>query len=222
VTDPAAFAATRGYRPFDADNHYYEALDASPATSTPATPRVFEWAKIGKRSLPGARRHGLPRREERHLRPGGAPRRAGRLLPGQPQRRRSARAAAPPRAHPPRVPRPRRPPGRDGRAGHRAVLDVPHARHDLRGAPQARPRSRDAHVHRLQPLARRGLGLRLPGPDLRRAVRHAGRRRLGVRRAGVGARARRPHHRHPPGRRHHRRRAEARPATRCSTRSGPG
>jgi predicted TIM-barrel fold metal-dependent hydrolase len=53
VTDPTAFAAARGYRPFDADNHYYEALDAFTRHLDPRHgPRVFEWAQIGKRSYP--------------------------------------------------------------------------------------------------------------------------------------------------------------------------
>src|SRR3954449_8226066 len=42
-----------GYRPFDADNHYYEALDAFTRHLDPRhATRVFEWAKIGKRSYP--------------------------------------------------------------------------------------------------------------------------------------------------------------------------
>jgi predicted TIM-barrel fold metal-dependent hydrolase len=39
-----------GYRPFDADNHYYEALDAFTRHLDPALgPRVIEWAEIGGR-----------------------------------------------------------------------------------------------------------------------------------------------------------------------------
>ncbi len=53
MTDPAAFAASRGYRPFDADNHYYEALDCVTRHLDPRhATRVFEWATIGKRSYP--------------------------------------------------------------------------------------------------------------------------------------------------------------------------
>lgn len=53
MTDPAEFAASRGYRPFDADNHYYEAVDCITRHLDPAhASRVFEWAKIGKRSYP--------------------------------------------------------------------------------------------------------------------------------------------------------------------------
>jgi predicted TIM-barrel fold metal-dependent hydrolase len=44
---------TLGFRPFDADNHYYEALDAFTRHLDPRhATRVFEWAKIGKRSYP--------------------------------------------------------------------------------------------------------------------------------------------------------------------------
>ena len=53
MTDPTEFAATRGYRPFDADNHYYEAVDCITRHLDPAhATRVFEWAQIGKRSYP--------------------------------------------------------------------------------------------------------------------------------------------------------------------------
>ncbi len=45
---------------------------------------------------------------------------------------------------------------------------------------QARPRSRLRHLHRVQPLAARGLGLRPRGPDLQRPLPLVGRRRLGV------------------------------------------
>ena len=44
---------TLGYRPFDADNHYYEALDAFSRHLDPRhASRVFEWAQIGRRSYP--------------------------------------------------------------------------------------------------------------------------------------------------------------------------
>jgi predicted TIM-barrel fold metal-dependent hydrolase len=49
MSDPAPL----GFRPFDADNHYYEALDAFSRHLDPRhATRVFEWAKIGKRSYP--------------------------------------------------------------------------------------------------------------------------------------------------------------------------
>ncbi len=53
MTDPTEFAATRSYRPFDADNHYYEAVDCITRHLDPMhASRVFEWATIGKRSYP--------------------------------------------------------------------------------------------------------------------------------------------------------------------------
>lgn len=48
-----AFAGAHGYRPFDADNHYYEALDAFSRHLDPRhATRVFEWAQIGRRTYP--------------------------------------------------------------------------------------------------------------------------------------------------------------------------
>ena len=70
--------------------------------------------------------------------------------------------------------------------GARQGLALPDPRHDLRAAPQARPRGRRDHVPRVQPLVGGGLGLRLRGPHLRVAV-HLARR---PRRRGRGARAR--------------------------------
>ena len=53
MTDPQAFAATRGYRPFDADNHYYEALDCVTRHLDPRhAARVFQWAQIDGRTYP--------------------------------------------------------------------------------------------------------------------------------------------------------------------------
>jgi predicted TIM-barrel fold metal-dependent hydrolase len=53
MTDPSDFATTRGYRPFDADNHYYEATDCITRHLDPRhASRVFEWATIAKRQYP--------------------------------------------------------------------------------------------------------------------------------------------------------------------------
>ena len=50
MTDAAATVANLGYRPFDADNHYYEGLDAFSRHLDPRhARRVFEWAKVDKR-----------------------------------------------------------------------------------------------------------------------------------------------------------------------------
>lgn len=51
--DGAAVAEALGYRPFDADNHYYEALDAFSRHLDPAlATRVFQWATIDGRTYP--------------------------------------------------------------------------------------------------------------------------------------------------------------------------
>jgi predicted TIM-barrel fold metal-dependent hydrolase len=57
MSDPTAsntaFEGAHGYRPFDADNHYYEALDAFSRHLDPRhATRVFEWAQIGRRTYP--------------------------------------------------------------------------------------------------------------------------------------------------------------------------
>ena len=69
-----------------------------------------------------------------------------------------ARAAAP------RVPGPRRAPRGDGRAGPRGRADVPDARVRHRAGAARRHRGDDGHAPRVQPLARRGLGVLAPGP----------------------------------------------------------
>ena len=51
--DGAAVADGLGYRPFDADNHYYEALDAFSRHLDPAlATRVFQWAQIDRVFVP--------------------------------------------------------------------------------------------------------------------------------------------------------------------------
>ncbi len=78
---------------FDADNHYYEALDAFTRHLDPALgPRVIEWVEIG-----GRRYHALGGRVSRAVtnptfNPVVPGRLAGRLLPGQPRRAAAARA----------------------------------------------------------------------------------------------------------------------------------
>ena len=88
----------------------------------------------------------------------------------------------------PGVVRPRRPTEVYGRAGRRGVLVVPVAGRLHGGSDAARCRGVDRHLPRLQSLARGGLGLRLPGPDLRRPVPHPVRPRQCGPRAGVGDR----------------------------------
>ena len=53
VDEGATAAEELGYRPFDADNHYYEALDAFSRHLDPALgTRVFQWATIDGRTYP--------------------------------------------------------------------------------------------------------------------------------------------------------------------------
>ncbi len=92
-----------------------------------------------------------------------------------------------------RVPGPRRALGRDGRAGPRRGRDVPDARGRHRAGAARRHRSHRGRAPHVQPMARRGLGLRPPGPHLRRADADTGRSRRRHRRARVGARARGAH-----------------------------
>ena len=76
-----------GHPVFDADNHYYEALDAFTRHLDPALgPRVIQWSEINRPALPRDRRAGEPGRHQSDLRPGGAPRCHARLLPWQPRR----------------------------------------------------------------------------------------------------------------------------------------
>ncbi len=52
-SDAAQVVETLGYRPFDADNHYYEALDAFSRHLDPRhATRVFQWAQIDGRTYP--------------------------------------------------------------------------------------------------------------------------------------------------------------------------
>ena len=81
--------------------------------------------------------------------------------------RRAQRRRAVLRADADRVPRSRRPPEAAGRAADRALDHVPRRLGaDGRGLPRRR-RSAVRQPRVVQPLDRRGLGLRLPGPDLR-------------------------------------------------------
>ena len=130
---------------------------------------------------------------------------------GNPNEQAALRVPPRARADPGRVPRPRRPrsPSSTSSASRRCGCS-------RRSASSTRSCSSDdvvrdhADVHRVQPLARRRLGLRLPGPDLRGAVHLALRPRLGDPRARVGDRPRRAHDRDAARRAAHRRRPDAR------------
>ena len=174
---------------FDADNHYYEALDAftrhlDPALGTTGDPVVGDQ----RPALPRHRRAGQPGGHQPDLRSGGPPRGHVRLLPGQPRRPEPDGVPVPPRTGPARLPGARGPPGRPRRAGHGRVPALPHTRDDLRGTAGPRSRGGLRHVPRLQPVDGRGLDLRLPRPHLRRPLPHPGRSGLGRRGAGLGPR----------------------------------
>ncbi len=122
-------------------------------------------------AAPGGR-EGQPLHPEPHVGPDLQAGRARRVLPRpQPQGRGRARAVRRPRPaeRAPRVPRPRRPPEAHGRAGHGRRDLPPHARRRHGAGAARRPARAARRVPRLQPLARRGLGLRVPGAHLRRA-----------------------------------------------------
>ena len=193
----------------------------SPATSTRGSGRAACSGRHRRPQVPGGRRPGEPGGEQPDVRPDRQGRRDARLLPRQPGRSQPARVPRRPRADPPRVPRPRRAhrassTSRDSRACWMfPTLGMLYEELLLHDVEARRP-----HVHRVQPLARRGLGLRLPGPDLRRALPHARRPGLGDPRARVGDRPRRAHDRDAPGGAVHAATVRARPATPSSIRSG--
>ena len=96
-----------GHPVFDADNHYYEALDAFTRHLDPALgPRVIQWCRDQRPPLPRHRRTGQPGGDQPDLRPGGASRGHVRLLPGQSGRTEPDGVPGPARSRPPRVPRP--------------------------------------------------------------------------------------------------------------------
>ncbi len=135
-----------------------------------------------------------------------------RGLHGSPVPRSDPRGRRPAVAHeggaaPAGVPEPRRADRGHGRAEPRSRADVPDARVRHRtGAARRHPRHH-GDVARVQPVARRGLGILVPGPDHRGAdalARRPRRRRRGV---GVAARPRRADGPPAPGAGPHRERA---------------
>ena len=171
MTKAEDIVAELGYQPFDADNHYYEAEDAFTRHLDPKLgPRVIEWCQIGKRKyhvIGGKVSRAVTNPTFDPVSPAGA---MADYFRGNPSGKTPMEYLG--------RPEPIRPAYRDRDAriatmdehGLAEGLALPHPRHDLRGAPQARPRGRHPHVHRLQPVARGGLGLRLPGPHLRRPL----------------------------------------------------
>ena len=141
----------------------------------------MQWAEIDGKHAAAGRRQGQPVHPEPDVRPGRQARLRSTTTSGA-ARRPTTSAAAFGELEPiqPRVPRPRRPPRRCiDEQGLDGLLPVPDARRRHRGGAAARPRGRPRRLPRVQPLARRRLGLRLPGPHLRRAVHHAARPRPG-------------------------------------------
>ena len=157
----------------------------------------------------------LPRRHLRELREDGAARLAARV-PEVARQRAAGRARVGRDPDGPRLREPRRAPRAHGRAGRRGGVPVPDARRVRRALPARRRRALLREPARVQPLARRDLGLRVEGTHLRVARDLAARPRRGAARPRGGARARRADHQ----RAHRARPAGTRPPTRSSTASG--
>ena len=120
-----------GFAAFDADNHYYEAIDAFTRYLDPAfRKRGVQWATIDGQQPASRRRQDLPLHPQPDVRPHRPARRARPVLPRQAALQRHPGCLRRPRAarRPARVPRPRRPPRPHGRPGPRRLLPVPDAR----------------------------------------------------------------------------------------------
>ena len=163
----------------------------SPATATRSSPTAACRLDGRRRQAPlllrraAASDHPRPRRRA----PAAPARRALRLLRRQERQgagRQRARRARTRGAHPEWFDRDARL-ALHGRAGRRGGLAVPVAGRLHGGPDAARHRGRHRHPPGVQPLARRRLGLRLPGPDLRRAVPHAVRPRRAPSTSSSGA-----------------------------------
>ena len=190
-------SSTVDFQLFDADNHYYEATDAFTRHLEPQLAEAHDAVGGDQREAAAARRRpGQPLHPEPDLRSRRAARRARRLLPRPEGGRRHPRRVRRARADQPGVPRAGGPRRADGRAGDRRVLPLPDARRRDGAAARQRPRGGPRRVPRVQPVDARRLDVRLPGPDLRRAVLHAARPGRRGARARLGARAGREGHRH--------------------------
>ena len=211
-----------GHPVFDADNHYYEALDAFTRHLDPRSgPRTVQWAEIN-----GRKYHVVGGRVSRAVvNPTFNPiAKAGAMhdyFRGNPEGRNPLEFL--------REREPIRPEYRD-RDARLGVMDeqgldqlwlFPTLGDALRGAAEGRPRGGDDHVHRVQPVARRrtGASRTRTGSSPRRTSRSAtstGRCRSSsgrsTRAPGRSACARRPCSRRP---------VRSPRRTRCSTRSGP-
>ena len=223
-SDDGERTATRSRPIFDADNHYWETSDAFTRHRDPEfAERGVRLVDVDGKGALRVRRRAAPSDHPRSRRRAHAPAagRALRLLRGHerqgPSRQRAV-LRGPGRAS--RVVRPRCAAAVHGRTGRRSGLAVPVAGR-VHGRPDAaRHRSLDPHPPGVQPVARRGLGLQLPEPDLRRAVPDALRRRPGGRGARLVPRARRAASSRSATDPRSRPRARSRRPIRCSTRSG--
>ena len=171
-----------GFRPFDADNHYYEAEDAFTRYIDPSmAKRCMQWADVDgkKRLLVGGKINKFipnptfdpiakPGSLETYFR--------GRNEGGMDLKTMFGELDADRRA--PRLPQPRRPGRAARRAGHGRRPAVPHPRRRHAGGAQARRPRPARRLQGVQRVARRRLGLRpRRRPALRRADDHAGRPR---------------------------------------------
>ena len=129
-----------GFPVFDADNHYYEALDAFTRHLDPRLGgRCVQWCQIGNRSyhvVAGRVSHAVVNPTFDPIAKAGA---MHRLLPRQSGGPVPARVPQGARADPRRVPRPRRACRHPRRPGARGRVDLPDARNALRGASEGRP-----------------------------------------------------------------------------------
>ena len=178
------------YLAFDADNHYYEALDAFTRHLDPALGgRCVQWCEINGRKyhvVGGRVSHAVVNPTFDPIAKAGAMHDYFRGNPDELQPLEFLRDREP-------IPAEYR--DRDARVakldelGLEAIWLFPTLGMLYEELLEHDVEARHADVHRVQPLARRRLGLRLPGPDLRGAVHLARRPRLGDQRARVGARA---------------------------------
>ena len=180
-----------GHPVWDADHHYYEALDAFTRHLDPALgPRTVQWATIEGRQY-----HVLGGKVSRAVTnatfdPISKPGCLSEYFRGNPNQVNPLELI---RDHEPIRPEYRDPAARlrvldeQGLAG---CFLFPTLGMIYEEPLKRRPRGGVHHLPRLQPLARGGLDLRLRGPHRHRALPHARRRRLGGGGARVGARRR--------------------------------
>ena len=184
---------------FDADNHYYEAVDAFTRYLDPRLGRrIVQWAEIEGRKyqvIGGKVNHAVVNPTFDPIAKAGAMSEyfRGNASGRSPMEYLREREPIRPeyRDHDARL-------AHDGRAGRRQDLAVPDARCALRAGTRRRPRRRRDHVRRVQQVARGRLGLRVQEPHLRGALHLARRRRRRREAARVGARQGRAAHRHAP------------------------